>query len=377
MYVSEAGERAEGLASRRERVRAVYQAGAIMIQPGPDDKIYPVVKIATILKALAAEGVSAEDALAGVALSASAISSPATRVSLNQVIECFRNAVRLSHDPYFAFHAGLRFHVSTYGMYGFAILSSTNFRQTIHFAVQYHQLATPLTEISFNDENGNGIWTFTPLPHPHIDARLFKFIVELSFGAILSLHRDVMGSSFAPRELHCTYLPPADAANYPKIFGCPVLFGQSANRFIFDSTWLNETPKFGNEITYAEIVALCDGLMEEFKLRIGFVGKVRQILLAKLLRPTRFGDVAKQLNMSMRTLRRKLHEENTSFRKLVDELRRDMAIKYLRDTNLTVEEIGHALGFSEAANFRHAFRRWTKAAPHQFRDISGGARAGI
>jgi AraC-like DNA-binding protein len=48
----------------------------------------------------------------------------------------------------------------------------------------------------------------------------------------------------------------------------------------------------------------------------------------------------------------------------------EMAIKYLRDTNLTVEAIAESLGFSDAANFRQAFRRWTKAAPHAFRDIS-------
>src|SRR5208282_1309451 len=102
-----------------------------MIKAGPDERIYPVAKIATIVDALAAEGVSPADALKGVHLSQSAISSPATRVSLNQVIECYCNAVRLSRDPRFACHAGLRFHVSTYGMYGFAILSSTDFRQAM------------------------------------------------------------------------------------------------------------------------------------------------------------------------------------------------------------------------------------------------------
>jgi len=339
-----------------------------MIKPGPDDKIYPVVKIATILDALADEGVSPEDALAGVHISKNSTSSAATRVSLNQIIECYRNAVQLSHDGHFAYHAGLRFHVSAYGMYGFAILSSMSFRQTMYFAVKYHQLATPLAEISFNEESGYGIWTFTPLPHPRIDGRLYRFLVELAFGICRSLHRDVMGQSFVARELHCTYGPPSSASNYPEIFGCPVLFGQSENRLLFDSAWLDGTPKLGNEITYVTIVGLCDGLMEEFKLRVGLAGKVRQILLINLMRPTSFDDVAKHLNMSTRTLRRKLHEESTSFRKLTDELRMEMAIKYLRDTNLTVDDIAQALDFSEATNFRHAFRRWTETTPEQFRN---------
>jgi AraC-like DNA-binding protein len=74
--------------------------------------------------------------------------------------------------------------------------------------------------------------------------------------------------------------------------------------------------------------------------------------------------------MSARTLRRKLREEDTSFRQLVDELRRDFALRYLRDTDLTVEEIAETLGFSDAANFRHAFRRWTNTAPYEFRSAS-------
>jgi hypothetical protein len=121
----------------------------MMVEAGPDEKIYPAAKVAAILDALAAEGVSATDALKGVDISKSDLSSPATRVSLNQVIECYDNAARLSRDPCFAFHAGLKVHVSTYGMYGFAFLSGMDFHKTMQFAVKYHQLATPLAEISF------------------------------------------------------------------------------------------------------------------------------------------------------------------------------------------------------------------------------------
>jgi AraC-like DNA-binding protein len=77
--------------------------------------------------------------------------------------------------------------------------------------------------------------------------------------------------------------------------------------------------------------------------------------------------------MSERTLRRKLQDEHTSFQKLLGELRMHVAIKYLRDTDLTPDEIADALGFSDAANFRRAFVRWTKETPHRFRE--GFARA--
>ena len=342
-----------------------------MIKPSPDDKVYPVIKLATVIDALAAEGIPAQDALAGVRLSREAMSSPAMRISLNQVIECYRNAAKLSRDPHFSYHTGLRFHLSAYGMYGFAILSSMNYRQTMQFAEKYHQLATPLTELRFKEQSGCGVWTITPMPHSRIDGSLYKFLVEMQFGICVSLHRDVMGPLFAAQEFHLTYRPPDDAAKYPDIFGRPVLFGEPENRLVFDATWLDGTPKLGNDITYATVVELCDRLMDELQLSAGVAGKVRRVLLTNLKRPRSFGDIASDVNMSERTLRRKLREENTSFRNLVDQLRMEMAIKYLRDTDLSVEAISESLGFSDAANFRQAFRRWTKAAPHAFRDISG------
>jgi AraC-like DNA-binding protein len=336
------------------------------MDPNPDDTVYPVAKIALVLDALAAEGVPKEDALRRVRLSEASISSPATRVSLNQVIDCYSYAAERSHDPHFAYHAGLRFHVSAYGMYGFAILSSINYRQTMKFAVRYHELATPLVTMEFKEDDGCGIWLLNPLSYARIDARLYKFIVEMQFGITLSLHR----SAFFVREFQVTYSPSGDASEYAALYGAPVLFGQSANRLVFDSGWLDRAPTLGNEITYATVVRLCDAQIEEFQFRRGLVGEVRQILMKNLMRPKKFGDVAQDLNMSARTLRRKLREENSSFRQVMDELRRDIALRYLRETDLTVEEIAESLGFSDAAGFRQAFRRWTNAAPHEFRHPS-------
>jgi hypothetical protein len=162
-----------------------------------------------------------------VRLSETSISSPATRVSLNQVIDCCSYAAERSHDPHFAYHTGLRFHVSAYGMYGFAILSSINYRQAMKFAVKYHQLATPLVTLEFKENDGYGIWLLNPLSYARIDARLYKFIVEMQFGIVLSIHRDFMGSSFFVREFQVTYSPSSDASKYATLFGVPVLFGQS------------------------------------------------------------------------------------------------------------------------------------------------------
>jgi AraC-like DNA-binding protein len=343
------------------------RAGVSMTKLGPNEKIYPVVKIAMVVESLSDEGISPKEALEGIHISRAQLGSPTVRVSANQVIQCYCNAIRLSRNQHFAYHTGLRFHVSTYGMYGFALLSSTDFRRTMAFAVEYHQLAAPLVDIQFLEQDKLAVWVMTPFPYPQVDAPLYKFIVELQAGVHVSLHRDFMGQSFAPSELHFTFGRPRGAERDVEAFGCPVLYGQPENKLFFDANWLNGTPNLGNQVTYSELSQLCDKLLSELKLNTGLAGKVREIILANLDQPTSFERVAGRLNMSLRTLRRKLEQEGTSFRELIDEMRAHAAIRYVRDTNLTIEDIAFALGFSDAAAFRHAFRRWTKSAPNEYR----------
>jgi AraC-like DNA-binding protein len=78
-------------------------------------------------------------------------------------------------------------------------------------------------------------------------------------------------------------------------------------------------------------------------------------------------SIAKLLEVSDRSLRRQLRKQGISFRGLLDELRMQIALKYLRTTRLANEDIAMALGFSDAANFRRAFRRWTNESPHEIR----------
>lgn len=337
------------------------------IRAGGDERIYPVVKIGVIVRALQAEGISSDQMLADLGLAASDLTSPATRVSVNQVLACCRTAMRLSTDPFLAYHVGLHCNVATYGMYGFALFTCPGFQQAMRFAVQYHQLATPLADISFEEGAREGVWKFAPITLAEIDAPLYRFVVEQYFGVFLSLHRDLMGPSFAPRELRATYGPPSDPEDYARALGCPVRFGQPDNAFVFERSWLDGVPKHGDELTYKVVLSLCNQLLDELRLRVGVSGEVRTLLMASLPRRPSLDHIARQLGLPARTLRRKLDLEGSSFRKLADEVRMQMAVGYLRDTRLAIDDIAFALGFSDAANFSHAFRRWTGTVPSEFR----------
>jgi AraC-like DNA-binding protein len=334
---------------------------------GFTEKVFSAAKITAVVDKLALEGASAVDALADADVSLSDLNSPAARISRNQLIQCYRNAITLSRDPNLAFAIGSSVHLSAYGMYGYAMLCSTDFRSTMDFAVRYHQLATPLATIVFEERDGAAIWTIEPLAHPKIDPQLYRFVAELQIATHISLQRDIMGEAFQPREILLAYPPAADFQIPSAIVGCPVTFRHQANRIIFDSSYLDATPKLGNRTTYPSAIALCDALLEDLVLRIGAVGKIRTILLPDLARRPTLATVAKQMRTTPRTLRRQLQSQNTSFRQLANELRIQVALRYLRETRMTTQDIAFALGFSDAANFRHAFRRWTGKTPNEFR----------
>ncbi len=275
-----------------------------------------------------------------------------------------------TEDPFFAYHAGLKMHVSTFGLFGFAVLTSANFRDTIRIGAKYHDLTTPLAGVSFREDSGVGVWTVDPEPHPLVDVALYRFLVEMQFGILVALHRDVMGPAFRPIAFHVVYAAPLPAGRYREALSCDAQFSQPRNEMTFDGALLELSPPLGDKLTNPIVLKMCDELLNEFELSHGVSGKVREALLVNLAEPTPVDAIARHLGQSPRTLRRKLQEEGASVQKLRDELRLRVAIKYLRDTDMTVEETSDALGFDETANFRRAFARWTKMSPQQFRASS-------
>jgi len=343
------------------------------MSPTPRDKVHFAGKIATVIEALAAEGIPAEAVLADVGLSPDELLSPATKVSAAQVLQIYRNAIRLSGDLLVAYRVGARFSITTYGIYGFAALSSPSFRETAAFAVAYHQLAAPVIQVDFREAAATAAWIVTPLPSAEIDAPLSEFIVRLHMAGFLSLHRKLMGTAFKPARVEYALPQLPGGHDETAIFDCPVLYGHRENRFVIDSAWLDRQPDFGNDFVYAEFRRLCDDLLRQVEAGSGIAGQARKLILAGISRPGGIEHVARSLNMSGRSLRRRLRAEGTSFRRLADEMRVQLAITYVRDSDLSIEDIAFALGFSDAASFRHAFRRWTKATPRDYRNGRIGA----
>jgi AraC-like DNA-binding protein len=309
----------------------------------------------------------AGEILGNVNLTVDEVHSPKSRISLAELMTACKNAIRLSSDPHLPYRIGTSIHISAYGMYGFAILCCPDFRRAMAFAELYHALAAPLATIEFTEEDGTASWIIEPDARAATDPQLYRFITEMQIGIHLSLMRDIMGAAFTPDQISVAYPGARDFGLPADQIGCRLSFASPTNQIVFRSAWLDRAANLGNKTTYPAVVALCDNLLNDLKSRIGIAGEIRALLLRNIAHPPTLTAIAKLLDVSDRSLRRQLGEQGISFRGLLDELRMQIALKYLRTTRLANEDIALALGFSDAANFRRAFRRWTNKSPSEIR----------
>lgn len=335
--------------------------------PGVDDRIEPPHKMAVLVDLLREEGIGPEEVLAGSGVESHQLGAPSTRISARQLLAVFRNALRLSRDPALAIKAGKHIHITHFGMYGYALLSSATPRDAIDFALRYRPLAATLLGLRFREEEGDAVWEFSDALLLGMDSELFRFVLEFQLGTQLSVHGDILGRPVVPVEIRTVYPAPPHAALYEELLGCPTHFDQPRNELRFNSEWLEQKLTFANPITAALVRETCDQLLKELKTSTGIAGKVFDMLMAQ---PGRFPDVetvAAQLHMTSRTLRRKLQAQDTSYQTILTDVRKQLAIDYLRKTRMNTDDIAASLGFSDAANFRHAFKKWTGKTPSEFR----------
>jgi len=337
--------------------------------PSYEQRMYSPHSIAAIVAELVKEGGDATVVLEGTGLGNSQLHAQTTRISYRQLDIVIQNALRLSSDPAIALRAGLRMHITAYGMYGYALLSSATHADARDFAARYIRVVGPFCDFLVGYDGERVQITFEPLHWPNPTEDVHRFAVEFALSAHLTTIRDRVGGAFGFSRVSLDYAAPPHAADYESLYKCPVIFERGHCGYEYDR---EEGPSpLADARTHAMAREMCEQLLDDVNRAGGVAADIRQILIEHPGRYPSIEKIAEKLQMYPRALRRKLEAEGTSYRDLLGEVRMRLAIEYLRKTEMTNEEIATRLGYSEAANFRHAFLRWTGKSPSVFR---GGAR---
>lgn len=318
--------------------------------------------VSLVLNTFKAEGLSSEALLAGSGISAADLSRADTRITTNQEMLVCANAVALRRD--IGLELGRRMHVSSYGLLGYALLTSATLGDALRLALHYPALLGTLFELSL-EEDGERIW-LTAGDYRENPA-LAPFNVEFCLVSMKVTCEDLLGHPLPLLGARFDYPAPDYQARYTERFDCPLQFDAASNGFAFDKRWLEHPLPLADAITHQAMAERCRKQNTEFTGRQAWLGRIRQLLAAQLNAAPGLDGLAEQLNCSARTLRRHLKELGCSYQELLDELRFEQAKRMLCEDQLPIYRIAEALGFSETASFRHAFVRWSGVAPSQFR----------
>jgi AraC-like DNA-binding protein len=333
-----------------------------------NEKRYAPYKVGALVEVLAEQGISPQASLSGTGLSPESLANPETLTSVRQYITVCRNALQLSKTPETPFRTGSRIPLSAYGMYGFALICSPSIREYFHVAVKYHRLATPLLSMSWREEGEYASWIFPMNPSVTHPDPLLRFLMEQHLTQLSTHLRGVLeNDSYLPIRAELSFSAPAHTHLYTRYLGCPAQFNQPMTQLIYPKSILSAKPRLAHGLTAKILQDTCDRILGEVKTSTGVSGEVYQIIASTPGHSPIMEDVAGQIATTVRTLNRKLRAEGTSFTQILDDVRCNLAKEYLRSTKLSVEEVSELVGFSDAANFRHAFHRWTGSTPARFR----------
>lgn len=335
--------------------------------PDFEQNIYSTHKISACVTELGEQGISSEVALQGTGLTEPQLHAASTRVSYKQVDTALRNALRLSKDAAIGLRAGQRMHVTAFGIYGYALLSSATYAEALDFASKHHQVIGPLCGTMFLHDVRNVTYVFEPLFWSDPTEDIYRLCLEFALATHLTVARDFHGQSFKFSNIDLVFAAPSDARAYRNLFQCPVRFNQPRNEVHFDPGWINRPAVLADRATHAVTRELCEQLSCSVGRGGGIAADVRRILIEQRGRFPSIEAVAARLALHPRALRRRLEAKGTSYRDLLAEVRMRLATQYLHQTQMTSEEISSRLAYSDAANFRRAFIRWTGKSPSDYR----------
>ncbi len=328
-----------------------------------------------ILCQLAAEhGMVAADALRDTGIGADQLASADGEIAAQQEIQVVRNLVAgLGHVPGLGLEAGLRYHLSTYGIWGFALLTSPTYRAAAEIVERFLGLSFALVGFRLEEKDGRARMVLDDAETPP-DIR--QFALERDFAAWRNATLELQPRGLLPEAVYFSFPRPGYADRFAEICGVMPEFDAGENVIVIHRDRLDEPLPQANPATARMCLDQCRQLMSRRRHRDGIAGRVREQLFMMTGQLPSLERTAAALNVSTRTLRRQLQQEGTSFRVLASEVLESMAEGMLLTTDMKLEEIALRLGYSEPAAFIHAFRGWTGEAPGAYRDSRSGA-AGV
>jgi AraC-like DNA-binding protein len=208
-----------------------------------------------------------------------------------------------------------------------------------------------------------GLWAVDYRENPNA----FPELTESTFARMICGPRR-FGVTTLAKAVHVTHKAPAYRAEYERIYGAPVTFEAEWNAVLLDEKWMSHKISVQPRYVFGILSEHADALLKSLENSKTVRGRVESLLMPILHKgEANMDGIADRLGVSRQTLFRQLKAEGTTFEKVLDALRHQLALEYLRAKKTSVNETAYLVGFSEPASFSRAFKRWTGVAPREMR----------
>lgn len=293
------------------------------------------------------------------------LSSPDNRLSGDEAKKIIDTATRLTNDYNLGLHQGERLSKGFSNILGYVLMNCSTLKECWMKYCRYEKIIDSTSISDFNISDNYAVIRNTTVDETLVSSRQFS---DFKISGILSYIKLLSGKKLSLHEVHFTHTKPKDISEYERIFQSKIYFEQPTNALIFNSQLLNIPVIEPNENLLILFEKNAGEILETLS-GSTYTNMVSEIILKEIEKcnlPS-IETVAKKLLLSTRSLQLHLNKEGTSYIKLVKELREKIAKKYLKNNNISIDEITYILGFSEASAFHRAFKNWTGLTPVQFR----------
>lgn len=350
------------LANQRARLNQCYRGA---VQPiSPASGMMSAINIVAVLDALDRLGIDAPRMLALAGVSLEELRAPNARVPAALEFAFWDALAQHTRDPMIGLRVAEQIQVGSLGAYEYLLRNSPTIRAAIEQANKFERVMDDLTRVTIIETEHEAVirhYREGGVPHsPYAAECLFAAVVRLVKALLPGEH--VLSVRFA-HNLN------GEPRVYQARMGCPVTFAAAYNEIVVRKTTLDLPLHTADPALSRVLEAHMTHMLQHLPAEQSFVDRARTALGDAL---QRHGDVsleqlAQTLHLSERTLRRRLEEHGTSYKTLLDELRRELACHYVARTSESFEDTGTRLGFADISAFYRAFKRWTSTTPAAYR----------
>lgn len=335
--------------------------------PQTEAILHPITISQVMINFAAGFGVDKETCLLGTGITDDDLHKGDALVTRAQEMRLIENIMlALPGEPALGFKLGLQYNVATFGIWGFALRTSRTLRDATALAMRYLPLSTAYCHMQAFDEAGLFGILVDPEPIPR---HLRQFLLERDMATGINLVKELSLAGVKIVAAEFQGEPPDYVATIAETCGINPTYNCTRNAMMVTREDADRPlPTYDANL----VRVLDDQCRHQLQRRqtSGVAGQVRQQILGPLGLVASLSEVSQALAMSPRSLRRKLEQEGTSFRTLVEEERRQLALQLLETSDMKLDEMAIQLGYTDTASFTRAFRRWKGCSPGEHRKQS-------